>query len=97
MSKTVPIVATEEKRIEVANGDVDTEAGASQKRKAHLMVGFLEGRIVPGLCAEGLETRSSIGSLEDRASASQEKKHFNIENRILFFIRYLPERPQVLL
>jgi hypothetical protein len=30
-----------------------------QQRKAHLSVGFLEGRIVPGLCAEGLETRSS--------------------------------------
>jgi hypothetical protein len=45
-------------------------------------VGFLEGRIVPGLCAEGLETRSSVRSLEDRASASQEKKHFNIVSHI---------------
>jgi hypothetical protein len=59
MSKTVPLVTTKEKRIELANSDGDTEADASQKRKAHLTVGFLEGRIVPGLCAEGLETRSS--------------------------------------
>jgi hypothetical protein len=58
------------------------EPGASKKRKAHRQVGFLEGRIVPGLCAEGLETRSSVRSLEDRASASQEKKHFNIGNHI---------------
>src|SRR5690242_13806920 len=38
---------------------------APRNGKAHLgLVGFPEGRIVPGLCAEGLETRSSSGSLE---------------------------------
>jgi len=29
---------------------------AAKKQKAHPRVGFPEGRIVPGLCAEGLRT-----------------------------------------
>ena len=61
----------------------------SKNGEPTVTVGPLEGRIVPGLCAEGLETRSSNQSLEDGVGGSQGQKHPTVANNILYIISEL--------